>query len=70
MATSSELIDGPAQDIDNYADGADAIEHFLALMRSRAESLPDYRAVAAIRDLCWCGRTLGGRPTRVEHQRS
>lgn len=38
--------------------------------RSRAESLPDYRPVAAIRDLCWCGRTLGGRPTRVERQPS
>ena len=34
----SELIDGPAQDIDNYADGADAIEHFLALMRGPAPS--------------------------------
>jgi len=38
LATSSELIDGPAQDIDNYADGADAIEHFLALMRGPAPS--------------------------------
>jgi len=38
LATSSELIDGRAQDIDNYADGADAIEHFLALMRGPAPS--------------------------------
>ena len=38
LATSSELIDGPAQDIDNYADGDETIEHFLALMRGPAPS--------------------------------
>jgi hypothetical protein len=47
----SALIEGgPAEDIDDYADGADAIERYLTLMQPRAESLDDYRAVAAIRD--------------------
>jgi hypothetical protein len=47
----SALIEGgPAEDIGDYADGADAVERYLNLMRSRAESLDDYLAVAAIRD--------------------
>ena len=47
----SALIEGgPAEDIGDYAAGADAIERYLTLMRSRAESLDDYLAVAAIRD--------------------
>jgi hypothetical protein len=47
----SALIEGgPAEDIDDYADGSDAIERYLTLMRSRAESLDDYLAVKAIRD--------------------
>jgi hypothetical protein len=40
---------GPAQDLDDYADGADAVEAYLALMRVRAESLGDYLAVASIK---------------------
>ena len=47
---SALIQGGPAEDIDDYADGADAIERYLTLMRSRAESLHDYLAVAAIRD--------------------
>ena len=55
LTTAGELISaliagGPAQDIEDYADGADTIERYLTLMRSRAETLDDYRAVAAIRD--------------------
>jgi hypothetical protein len=55
LTTAGELISaliagGPAQDIDDYAEGADTIERYLILMRSRAETLDDYRAVAAIRD--------------------
>jgi hypothetical protein len=47
---SALIQGGPAEDIDDYADGADAIECYLTLMRSRAESLHDFLAVAAIRD--------------------
>lgn len=47
---SALITGGPAKDIDDYADGAEAIERYLTLMRSRADSLDDYRAVAAIRD--------------------
>jgi hypothetical protein len=47
---SALIQGGPAEDIDDYADGADAVERYLTLMRSRAESLDDYLAVAAIRD--------------------
>jgi hypothetical protein len=47
---SALIQGGPAEDIADYADGADAIERYLTLMRSRAESLDDYLAVKAIRD--------------------
>jgi hypothetical protein len=47
---SALIAGGPAEDMDNYADGADAIERYLTLMQSRAESLDDYLAVVAIRD--------------------
>jgi hypothetical protein len=40
---------GPAEDIDDYEAGADAVEAFLVLMQTRAETLDDYESVAAIR---------------------
>ncbi|WP_332641948.1 hypothetical protein [Aeromicrobium sp.] len=44
------LIDGgPAEDMTDYDDGADATEAFLAHMARRAETLHDFQAVAAIR---------------------
>jgi hypothetical protein len=56
---------GPAEDIDDYEAGADAVEAFLALMRTRAETLDDYQAVAAIRsflsrDEGWDERSVHG----------
>jgi hypothetical protein len=47
---SALIRGGPTEDMNNYADGADATERYLTLMQSRAESLDDYLAVAAIRD--------------------
>lgn len=41
---------GPAQDIDDWADAAEGVEAYLAALDTRAESLRDYLAVAAIRD--------------------
>ena len=40
---------GPAEDMDDYADGADAVEAYLTLMRTRAESVEDFLAVATIK---------------------
>jgi hypothetical protein len=40
---------GPAQDMDDYADGADAVEAYLALMQVKAESLGDYLTVTSIK---------------------
>lgn len=40
---------GPAEDLDDYHDGADAVEAFLMHMESRAETLGDFHAVAAVR---------------------
>ncbi|MFL6121926.1 hypothetical protein [Actinophytocola sp.] len=40
---------GPAEDIDDYEAGADAVEAYLSLMTTRAETLHDFNAVAAIR---------------------
>lgn len=46
----SALIDGgPAEDIDDYEAGADAVEAFLALMTTHAENLHDFTAIATIR---------------------
>ena len=39
---------GPARDMDDYTDGADAVEAFLALLQVRRESLGDFSAVASI----------------------
>jgi hypothetical protein len=47
---SALILGGPAEGINDYADGADATERYVTLMRSRAETPDDYLAVAAIRD--------------------
>lgn len=46
---SALLGGGPAEDIDDYDCGADAVAAFLALMSTRADTLRDFSAVAAIR---------------------
>ena len=43
------IMGGPAEDLDDYDAGADAVEAFLRHMETRAESLDDFHAVAAIR---------------------
>jgi hypothetical protein len=40
---------GPAEDMDDYLDGAEAVAAYLALMQVRAESIEDYLAVATIK---------------------
>jgi hypothetical protein len=40
---------GPAEDMDDYLEGAEAVEAYLALMQVRAESVEDYLAVTTIR---------------------
>jgi hypothetical protein len=40
---------GPAEDLDDYEAGADAVEAFLVLMLTRAETLDDFHAIVAIR---------------------
>lgn len=54
LTAAGEILDalvtgGPAQDMDDYADGADAVEAYLLLMQRRAEYLGDYLAVASIK---------------------
>jgi hypothetical protein len=46
---SALVYGGPAQDMTDYEDGADATEAFLAHMERRADTLGDFQAVAAIR---------------------
>ena len=41
---------GPAEDLDDWDDGADAIEAYLSVLTTRPETLRDYRGVAAVRD--------------------
>ena len=61
---------GMAEDIDTYREGADAVEAFLGLMHTRAETIGDFHAVTSIarwlrrdgdwaarRDLGWTGAT-------------
>ena len=61
---------GPAESLDHYAAGADAVDAFLDLMRRRAETIRDYHAVASIRSYLtaetgWAERTrLGWTATR------
>jgi hypothetical protein len=59
------ITGGPAEDIDDYADGADAMEAYLELMRARAETLGDFHAIATIQRFLqrkdgWDGRTQHG----------
>ena len=44
------VMGGPAEDLDDWEDGADAIEAYLSVLTTRAESIRDYRGVAAVRD--------------------
>ncbi len=41
---------GPAENLDDWDDGADAIEAYLSALTARAEALRDYLGVAAVRD--------------------
>lgn len=41
---------GPGEDMDDYADGAAAVEAYLGHMRQRAETIQDFSDVAAVRD--------------------
>jgi hypothetical protein len=43
------IAGGPAEDITDYGEGADATEAFLALVDRRAETLGDFLAIASIR---------------------
>jgi hypothetical protein len=40
---------GPAEDLDDYEDGADAVERYLEHVTTRAETLVDFHAVDALR---------------------
>jgi hypothetical protein len=42
------VMGGPAEDLDDYEDGADAVEAYLDQIRARAETPRDFHAVAAI----------------------
>jgi hypothetical protein len=42
------LAGGPAEDIDSYGSGADAVEAYLGLMHTRAETIGDFHALTAI----------------------
>jgi hypothetical protein len=44
------VVGGPAEDMDDYDSGADAVEAYLGLMLTRAETLGDLQAIYAIRD--------------------
>ena len=45
----SALVEGgPAEDLDDYVDGADAVEMFMVHMLDRAETLDDFHAVASV----------------------
>jgi hypothetical protein len=54
LTSAGEIIEaliagGPAEDMDDYPDGADAVERYLSLMQQRSETLGDFGAVAAVR---------------------
>lgn len=42
------VLGGPAEDIDDYEDAAEAVDAFLGLMAARAETLDDYHAVGTV----------------------
>ncbi|MEZ0580087.1 hypothetical protein [Nocardioides sp. MH1] len=44
------VMGGPAEDMHDYADGADAVAAYLGHLSRRAETLVDFHAVVAIRD--------------------
>lgn len=44
------IEDGPAENLDDWADGADAVEAYLSVLTSHAETVDDYLGVAAVRD--------------------
>ena len=59
------MAGGPAEDLDDYAAGADACEAFLVLMQTGAETLGDFHAVDAIQsflasDVDWDARATRG----------
>ncbi|GAB3251043.1 hypothetical protein [Nocardioides dilutus] len=41
-------VGGPAEDMSDYVDGADAVEAFLGQMTTRAETLRDFQSIASI----------------------
>lgn len=43
------VMGGPAEDLDDWDEGADAVEAYLAVMATRAATIRDYLGVAAIR---------------------
>lgn len=43
------VMGGPAENLDDYESGADAVEAYLALMGTRAETLGDFHAITAVR---------------------
>lgn len=45
---SALVMGGPAEDLDDYEQGATAVEAFIGHMTSRADTLDDFHAVAAI----------------------
>ncbi|WP_322936739.1 hypothetical protein [Nocardioides bizhenqiangii] len=54
LTAAGEIIEalvqgGPAQDLEDYTEGADAVEAYLSHMATRAETLGDFHAVDAIR---------------------
>ena len=54
LAAAGEILEaliagGPAEDIGDYDDGADAVEAYLGHMSKRAETLLDFQAIVAIR---------------------
>jgi hypothetical protein len=55
---------GPAEDMDDYDDGAEAVEVFLTLMHTRAETLTDFLSVLAIHTYL---TTDGDWDTRATH---
>ncbi|OKJ95638.1 hypothetical protein AMK34_21725 [Amycolatopsis sp. CB00013] len=54
LTSAGEILEalitgGPAEDVDDYESGADAVEAFLATMTTQAQTLQDFSTVATIR---------------------
>jgi len=70
LTAASEILEalingGPAEDIDDWTDGADAVEAYLQLMDQHADSLIDFHALAALQryleqDTGWDDRAAVG----------